>query len=142
MSDISPEFLSYVNHMTFLRNGMSHLPVIPEDWALHTTNLASEWVEQQFLAHISGRPLVQPPPELDTMTLLSCGQLTSCMADAYRNPVKLDINVIQWNGVTQDRQTDRTAVMVVMGALHGCNVLPKDLRTTPKPLRPLPLLPL
>lgn len=60
--------------------------VIPPDWALHTTHLASEWVEQQFLAHVSGRPLVDPPPGLDMPTLLSCGQLALRMAEAYRHP--------------------------------------------------------
>jgi hypothetical protein len=69
---------------------MRQLPVIPEDWALHTTNAASDWVEQQFLAHIAGRPLVDPPAELDPTTILSCGQLALLMAHAYQphNSVK------------------------------------------------------
>ncbi|KAG2029497.1 hypothetical protein BDR03DRAFT_987710 [Suillus americanus] len=107
MSDVSPEFLSYVNHMAFLRNGMSHLPIILKDWAMHTTNLASEWVEQQFLAHIAGRPLVQPPPELDThdIALLRATRFAHdrCIPKSGRvhpefshgRPFKLDINVIQ-----------------------------------------------
>jgi hypothetical protein len=65
---------------------MRQLPVIPEDWALHTTNAASDWVEQQFLAHIAGRPLVDPPAELDPTTILSCGQLALLMAHAYQHP--------------------------------------------------------
>jgi hypothetical protein len=44
---------------------------IPPDWALHTTNMASEWVEQQFVAHISGQPLVVPPPEHAHCAVLS-----------------------------------------------------------------------
>ncbi|KAG2341409.1 hypothetical protein BDR05DRAFT_1001790 [Suillus weaverae] len=85
MSHITPEFLSYASHAAFLRNSISQLPVIPEDWALQTTNVASEWVKQQFLAHIADRPLVQPPPELDTTTLLSSGQLALHMAYAYQH---------------------------------------------------------
>jgi hypothetical protein len=65
---------------------MSQLPVIPADWALRTTNVGSEWVEQQFLAHIADRPLVEPPPELDAVALLSCGQLALLMVRAYQHP--------------------------------------------------------
>lgn len=86
MSNPFPEWSSYADHLSFVRSGMRTLPVIPEDWALHTTNVASEWVEQQFLAHIGGRPLVDPPPELDAITILSCGQLALLMAYAYEHP--------------------------------------------------------
>ncbi|KAG1771385.1 hypothetical protein EV702DRAFT_1049007 [Suillus placidus] len=86
MSHIPPEWCSYASHMAFLRNGMNHMPMIPEDWALHATNLASEWVEQQFLAHIASRPLVPPPPGLDAHTILSCDQLALFMANAYQHP--------------------------------------------------------
>ncbi|KAG1726349.1 uncharacterized protein EDB91DRAFT_1086802 [Suillus paluster] len=79
------------------QNGMNLMPVIPEDWALHATNSASEWVEQQFLAHIAGRSLVDPPPRMDIPTLLLCGQLAWLMAEVYRHPIKLDINVIRYN---------------------------------------------
>lgn len=76
----------YASHLAFLQNGMNQFPVIPEDWALHTTHIASEWVEQQFLAHVAGRLLVDPPPGLDCPTLLSCGHLAFLMAEAYQHP--------------------------------------------------------
>jgi hypothetical protein len=65
---------------------MRQLPVIPEDWVLHTTNVASNRVEQQFLAHIAGRPLVDPPAELDPTTILSCRQLALLMAHTHQHP--------------------------------------------------------
>ncbi|KAG2045438.1 hypothetical protein BDR06DRAFT_978209, partial [Suillus hirtellus] len=94
MTHIIGEGCPYASHLTFLRNGKSHIPLIPEDWALHTTNVTSEWVEQQFLAHVSGRPLINLPAGLDLLTLLSCGHLTFLMAKAYRHPIKLVIDII------------------------------------------------
>ncbi|KAG1776154.1 hypothetical protein EV702DRAFT_1046320 [Suillus placidus] len=44
MSHITPEMLLYASHAAFLRNSINQLPVIPEDWALQTTNVASEWL--------------------------------------------------------------------------------------------------
>ncbi|KAG2057246.1 hypothetical protein BDR06DRAFT_1005283 [Suillus hirtellus] len=70
---------------------------IPQDWALNVTNIASEWVKQQFAAHIAGRLLVPTPPELDPKTMVACGQLASVLAEAYQHPVKLDINIIWYN---------------------------------------------
>lgn len=83
MSQIPSEWCSYAGHIAFMRNGIGWFPVIPKDWALHATHLAGEWVEQQFLAHVAKRPLVDPPPELDIETMLSCGQLALLMAEAY-----------------------------------------------------------
>ncbi|KAG1856164.1 hypothetical protein F4604DRAFT_1932030 [Suillus subluteus] len=105
MSQISPEWCSYSNHADFLRNGVFRPAAIPPDWALHTTNIASEWVEQQFLAHIAGWPLVNPPPELDMVTMLSCGQLALRMAHAYQHPIKLDINIIRYNEALAKRES-------------------------------------
>ncbi|KAG2061004.1 hypothetical protein BDR06DRAFT_966812 [Suillus hirtellus] len=70
---------------------------IPRDWALNVADIASEWVEQQFAAHIAGRPLVPVLPELDPETTVACGQLASMLAEAYQHPVKLDIDVIRYN---------------------------------------------
>ncbi|KAG1760906.1 hypothetical protein EDD22DRAFT_848159 [Suillus occidentalis] len=62
MSHVPPEW----NHIT-------ELPVIPIDWTLNITNVAMD------------RLLVEPPT-----TLLSCGQLALCMADAYRHSSSVD----------------------------------------------------
>ncbi|KAG2740209.1 hypothetical protein P692DRAFT_20881074 [Suillus brevipes Sb2] len=86
MSHAAPECFAYPSHIAFFGNRVTELPIIPSDWALNITNIASEWVEQQFLAHIADRPLVEPPAELDAVTLLSCGQLALRMADAYKHP--------------------------------------------------------
>jgi len=86
MSHAAPECFAYPSHIAFFGNRVTELPIIPSDWALNITNIASEWVEQQFLAHIADRPLVEPPAELDAVTLLSCGQLALRMSDAYKHP--------------------------------------------------------
>jgi hypothetical protein len=86
MSHAAPECFAYPSHIAFFSNRITELPIIPSDWALNITNIASEWVEQQFLAHIADRPLVEPPAKLDAVTLLSCGQLALRMADAYKHP--------------------------------------------------------
>ncbi|KAG2054013.1 hypothetical protein BDR06DRAFT_1008195 [Suillus hirtellus] len=70
---------------------------IPQDWALNAVNIASKWVEQQFMAHVAGRPLVPAPLELDLETMLACGQLAFVLAEAYQHPIKLDIDIIQYN---------------------------------------------
>ncbi|KAG1831099.1 hypothetical protein EV424DRAFT_1343223 [Suillus variegatus] len=95
----------YASHLAFLQNGMNQFPVIPEDWALHTTHIASEWVEQQFLAHVAGRLLVDPPPGLDCPTLLSCGHLAFLMAEAYQHPIKLNIDIIRYNKAFAKRKS-------------------------------------
>ncbi|KAG1725098.1 hypothetical protein EDB19DRAFT_1833906 [Suillus lakei] len=53
ISHVPGKWYCYSSHLTMLRNGINQTPVIPEDWALHATNAASAWVEQQFLAHIA-----------------------------------------------------------------------------------------
>ncbi|KAG1853772.1 hypothetical protein C8R48DRAFT_675723 [Suillus tomentosus] len=78
---------------------------IPRDWALNVADIASEWVEQQFAAHIAGRPLVPAPPELDPETMVACGQLASVLAEAYQHPVKLDIDVIRYNEALAKRES-------------------------------------
>ncbi|KAG1804574.1 hypothetical protein EV424DRAFT_1544604 [Suillus variegatus] len=104
-SSLLQAFRPHASHLAFLRDGRSHIPVIPEDWALNTTNVASEWVEQQFLAHVSGRPLIDPPAGLDLPTLLSCGHLAFLMAEAYQHPIKLDIDIIRYNEALSKRES-------------------------------------
>ncbi|KAG2058422.1 hypothetical protein BDR06DRAFT_968434 [Suillus hirtellus] len=77
---------------------------IPRDWALNVSDIASEWVEQQFAAHIAGRPLVSAPPELDPETMVVCGQLALVLAEAYQHPIKLDIDVIWYNEALAKRE--------------------------------------
>lgn len=86
MSDIPPEWSSYWDHVFHRLNKFHPLSKILADWALHTINLVREWVEQQYMAHLAGRPLIPPPPELDVPTVLACSQLAFLLAKAYRNP--------------------------------------------------------
>ncbi|KAG1901136.1 uncharacterized protein F5891DRAFT_1187832 [Suillus fuscotomentosus] len=105
MSHIPPEWSSYWDHVFHRLNKFHPLPEIPGDWALHTINLASEWVEQQYMAHLAGRPLIPPPPELDVPTILACGQLAFLLAEAYRNPIQLDISMVRYNEALTKRET-------------------------------------
>jgi hypothetical protein len=116
MSHVPPKWCAYPSRVAFFGNHITELPVIPTDWTLNITNVASEWVEQQFLAHIADRPLVESPPKLDVATLLSCGQLALCIlmhidtrvsvfehlpqyvvGSCLWNIVKLDINIVCYN---------------------------------------------
>ncbi|KAG2085104.1 uncharacterized protein F5147DRAFT_782212 [Suillus discolor] len=78
---------------------------IPQDWALNAVDIASEWVEQQFAAHVASKPLVPAPPELDPKTMLACRHLAFVLAEAYQHPIKLDIDVIQYNEALTKRES-------------------------------------
>ncbi|KAG1758106.1 hypothetical protein EDD22DRAFT_957200 [Suillus occidentalis] len=76
-----------------------------QDWALNVTDIASAWVEQQFAAHVAGKPLVPAPVALDPEMMIACGQLASVLAEAYQHPIKLDINVIRYNEALTKRES-------------------------------------
>lgn len=60
---------------------------IPTDCALHTTNIACDFVYLLFISYVDGRQnSVFPPMELDVRTMLACRQLAQVLADAYCNP--------------------------------------------------------
>ncbi|KAG1800083.1 hypothetical protein EV424DRAFT_1352186 [Suillus variegatus] len=78
---------------------------IPRDWALNAVDIASEWVEQQFAAHVAGRPLIPEPQELDPETILACGHLAFVLTEAYQHPIQLDIDVIWYNEALMKRES-------------------------------------
>ncbi|KAG1901804.1 uncharacterized protein F5891DRAFT_1187281 [Suillus fuscotomentosus] len=94
---------------------------IPQDWALNAVDIASEWVEQQFAAHVAGRPLVPAPPELDPETMLACGQLAFVLAEAYQHPIKLDIDIIRYNQFPPAERILLDHPLVVIDA--GCRII-------------------
>jgi hypothetical protein len=60
---------------------------VPTDWALHTTCIASDFVQQLFDCNVSGnKHVILPPLEIDVPTMLACQQLARVLADAYSNP--------------------------------------------------------
>ena len=65
-----------------------HMAFIPQDWALHTTDIASQFMQQQFRNDVAGLPPVLPPWQLDVITLLGCRHLARVLAAAYLNPSK------------------------------------------------------
>ncbi|KAG2131000.1 uncharacterized protein EDB93DRAFT_1255661 [Suillus bovinus] len=72
---------------------------IPPDWALATTHIASEYVSCQFLALISRWPNAIPPLELDFVMLMACSKLANTLADAYRNPVTINLDIVRYADV-------------------------------------------
>ncbi|KAG1721137.1 hypothetical protein EDB19DRAFT_1917496 [Suillus lakei] len=74
---------------------------IPDDWALATTHIASEYVCHQFSTLVSGQLNVLPPLELDFVMLMGCSKLASTLAAAYRNPVTINFDVARYADALQ-----------------------------------------
>ncbi|KAG2103726.1 uncharacterized protein F5147DRAFT_775850 [Suillus discolor] len=74
---------------------------IPADWALATTHIASEYVCRQFCANIGVLPKVLPPPELNVVLLMACSTLTRTLADAYCNPVTINLDMVRYSEALQ-----------------------------------------
>ncbi|KAG1851362.1 hypothetical protein F4604DRAFT_1934027 [Suillus subluteus] len=69
---------------------------IPPDWALTTTHIASEYICRQFSPLIAGKPNVLPPLELNFSILMGCSNLASKLANAYRNPVTINFDMVRY----------------------------------------------
>ncbi|KAG1838482.1 hypothetical protein C8R48DRAFT_680080 [Suillus tomentosus] len=63
------------------------MSLIPADWALATTHIASDYVCRQFCAIVGVAPKILPPLELDVVLMLGCSHLPRIFANAYLNPV-------------------------------------------------------
>lgn len=61
---------------------------LPNEWALHTTHLASEFVYAQFISFKSGGPLLATLGHFEAEISLACIGLARTLADAYSNPSK------------------------------------------------------
>ncbi|KAG2101395.1 uncharacterized protein F5147DRAFT_776746 [Suillus discolor] len=85
-----------------------HTVEVPKDWALQKVHLASQYVEDQFWAHVSRSECIIPPMELDVQITLSCAQLASTLADAYTNPIKLNVNMKRYNNACGQWPTGRS----------------------------------
>ncbi|KAG1820759.1 hypothetical protein EV424DRAFT_1539304 [Suillus variegatus] len=72
--------------------------LIPANWALATTHLASDYVSEQFCSIVGGMPTVLPPPELNVVLLVACCNLAWRLANAYLNVVTInfDMSDIHW----------------------------------------------
>ncbi|KAG2056170.1 hypothetical protein BDR06DRAFT_970294 [Suillus hirtellus] len=56
------------------------MSLMPADWALATTHIASDYVYRQFCAIVGVMPKVLPPPELDVVLMLGCSHLARILA--------------------------------------------------------------
>lgn len=69
------------------------IAAIPQDWALHNTDFASQLVYDQFLSYVQHRSVSPIPQEtsdkLDVFTFLACCNLARVLAAAYLNPSEL-----------------------------------------------------
>ncbi|KAG1876242.1 hypothetical protein F4604DRAFT_1924528 [Suillus subluteus] len=74
--------------------------LIPPNWALATTHIASEYIFCQFSALIAGKPNVLPL-ELDFSMLMGCSNLASKLANAYCNPVTINFDIVRYADALQ-----------------------------------------
>ncbi|KAG1812988.1 hypothetical protein EV424DRAFT_1349184 [Suillus variegatus] len=67
-------------------------PLLAE-WALVTTHIASNYVCHQCCAIVRVTPRVLPPPELNAVLLMACSHLVRILAEAYHNPVTINLDM-------------------------------------------------
>ncbi|KAG2341714.1 hypothetical protein BDR05DRAFT_1001555 [Suillus weaverae] len=63
------------------------------------------WEAECFVIPFALKPLVPAPAALDPETMLACGQLASVLAEAYKHPIKLDMDMIQYNEALAKRES-------------------------------------
>ncbi|KAG2112263.1 uncharacterized protein F5147DRAFT_650910 [Suillus discolor] len=80
------------------------MSLVPADWALATTHLASDYVCRQFCAIVGVTPKVLPLPELDVVLMLGCSHLARILADAYLNPVTINFDMTRYSEVLQKQE--------------------------------------
>ncbi|KAG1725106.1 hypothetical protein EDB19DRAFT_1915223 [Suillus lakei] len=74
---------------------------IPDDWALATTHIASEYVYRPFSALVSGQLNVLPPLKLNFVMIMGCSKLASTLATTYHNPVTINFDVARYADALQ-----------------------------------------
>ncbi|KAG2108902.1 uncharacterized protein F5147DRAFT_652499 [Suillus discolor] len=80
------------------------MSLVPVDWALATTHIASDYVCRQFCAIVGVTPKILPPPELDVVLMLGCSHLARILADAYLNPVTINFDMMRYSEVLQKQE--------------------------------------
>ncbi|KAG1879008.1 uncharacterized protein F5891DRAFT_1204397 [Suillus fuscotomentosus] len=80
------------------------MSLIPADWALATTHIASDYVCCQFCAIVGVAPKILPPPELDVVLMLGCSHLARILADAYLNPVTINFDMTRYPKYCKSRR--------------------------------------
>ncbi|KAG1837770.1 hypothetical protein F4604DRAFT_1942052 [Suillus subluteus] len=86
------------------------MTAVPADCALYTTCIASEFVKQLFDCNVAGNAQsISPPLTIDVPTMLACQHLARVLADAYSNPIQLDLGMIRYNEALHKRSTGMVA---------------------------------
>ncbi|KAG1905615.1 uncharacterized protein F5891DRAFT_1182679 [Suillus fuscotomentosus] len=82
------------------------MSLVPADWALATTHIASDYVCCQFCAIVGVMPKVLPLLELDVVLILmlGCSHLARILADAYLNPVTINFDITRYSEVLQKQE--------------------------------------
>ncbi|KAG1799143.1 hypothetical protein EV424DRAFT_1546073 [Suillus variegatus] len=80
------------------------MSLVPADWALATTQLASDYVCHQFCAIVGVTLKVLLPLELDVVLMLGCSHLARILADAYLNPVTINFDMMRYSKVLQKQE--------------------------------------
>ncbi|KAG2747988.1 hypothetical protein P692DRAFT_20874971 [Suillus brevipes Sb2] len=63
------------------------MTAVPANWALHTTCIASDFVQQLFDCNVAGnKQSILPPLDIDVPTMLACEELVQVLANTYSNP--------------------------------------------------------
>ncbi|KAG1866110.1 hypothetical protein F4604DRAFT_1928112 [Suillus subluteus] len=86
------------------------MTAVPANCALYTTCIASEFVKQLFDCNVAGNAQsISPPLTIDVPTMLACQHLARVLADAYSNPIQLDLDMIRYNEALHKRSTGMVA---------------------------------
>ncbi|KAG2058522.1 hypothetical protein BDR06DRAFT_1004231 [Suillus hirtellus] len=80
------------------------MSLIPADWALATTHIASDYICRQFCAIVGVTPKVLLLLELDVVLMLGCSHLARILADAYLNPVTVNFDMTRYSEVLQKQE--------------------------------------
>ncbi|KAG2758144.1 hypothetical protein P692DRAFT_201780049 [Suillus brevipes Sb2] len=74
-------------------------------WALTVTHEACEYTNKKFVAEKTGGDPVIPSPKLDTDLVMACDQLVDRLIKAYKNPIKMKIDIARYSRFISPKDT-------------------------------------
>ncbi|KAG2740821.1 hypothetical protein P692DRAFT_201796918 [Suillus brevipes Sb2] len=79
--------------------------IIWNTWALSVTHEACEYTNKKFVAEKTGGDPVIPSPKLDTDLVMACDQLVNRLIKAYKNPIKMKIDIARYSRFISPKDT-------------------------------------